>query len=360
MNILFLVKNTSMGGVLTSMEVLAGGLIKDKHANVVIGANKAPWQETRLRDHKVIIIDFNSRNPVSVILNYIKIKKIIAQYDIDIIHAQNRVPALYAFVYCKFHKNIPYIWTNHLVPVPSSWIYRKTTKYGYKAVTDSQEGKIFLEKDLRIPPDKIKVINLGMDLSSIRRTSAIEQVQLKQKLGIQETEKVIILYGRLDEKKGHLFLLNCISRCSQENYRLIFPGENEEFKCTVINRARELGLAEKLIFPGYIKGNEYLSISDLLVLPSKSEGLPMALIEAFCLKVPVIRSATGGYKDMQDMCFGVDYGDENRLTELLESFFNDEAAFKEKAEYAYSQRNRFDVRRTVEQYYDLYTEATGK
>ena len=356
MNILFLAKDSGLGGVVTSTRSLSLGLINQKKAKIVIGICKGIGQETILSDLDVHIIDYNTKNPIGIIKNYLIIKKIINDYKINIIHAQNRIPAIYADLYCRFHNKTKYIWANHLVPIPSSWIYRITTKYGSKAVTDCMEGKSLLKNALKIPDDKIEVINLGMDLSQIIKTSNDDQRELKNRLGILQDEKVIILYGRLTEHKGHLLLLNSISKCSNQQYKLIFPGEDDDYKRKIINLAQKLGIADKLIFPGFIKGNEYLSISDLLVLPSEKESFGMSLIEAFKLEVPVIRSMTGGYEDMADMCFGFKSGDGNELTALLNLFFDNPKVYTEKAKYAYDCVDRFSINNAVDKYYHLYRE----
>lgn len=54
-----------------------------------------------------------------------------------------------------------------------------------------------------------------------------------------------------------------------------------------------------------------LNISDVMVLPSKNEGFGIVCIESFAMKVPIIRTKTGGYSDIIDFCIGVNYGDVN-------------------------------------------------
>ena len=60
-------------------------------------------------------------------------------------------------------------------------------------------------------------------------------------------------------------------------------------------RADRLGLADRVRFEGYVPSvAPYLAAADLLVMPSRTEGLPLTLIEALCAGVPVVASAVGG------------------------------------------------------------------
>ena len=114
---------------------------------------------------------------------------------------------------------------------------------------------------------------------------------------------------------------------------------------------------DKIIFPGFIDGREWLSITDLMVLPSKTEGFPQACVEAFAMGIPVIRTKTGGYEDTKDMCFGVEYGDVESLSSLLMDFFERTSIFSEKASYAKGHAFRYSIEQMVNDYYKIYEEA---
>lgn len=169
-----------------------------------------------------------------------------------------------------------------------------------------------------------------------------------------------MLYGRLEPIKGHDFLLDSMSSFSDKAFRLVFPGENIEYKKHIIERAREIGIENKLIFPGYIDGSEWLSITDLMVLPSKKEGFGIVNVESFVMGVPVIRTKTGGYEDMKDLCFGIDYGDVQGLEILLKKFFNNSEEFEDKRKYARDNCQRFSLKAYTEGYYSIYKKALNK
>lgn len=360
MNVLMLVKNSEVGGVLSCVRSLSDGL-KKVGDHVTIGTCKGEGVDKMLTGHDVRIINFSAKSPVEMIRCYRQIKQIVKEQKIDIIHAQNRIPALYASVYCFFHRKVKYIWSNHLVPIPCSFLYRMTTRYGKYAVAEGIDGRNFLVNKFKIPESKVKIVNLGSHLEEFQKTSEEQQRELKKSLNIDESQKVLLLYGRLMPVKGHLFLLEAISALPQERQaalRVIFPGENEEYKKEIDEFAKKLGIEKMLIYPGYIKGQEYLSIADLMVLPSRQEGFGIVNVESFAMGVPVIRTKTAGYLDMEDCCFGVEYGDTATLAEYISYLWEEPEKLQNMAETAAKNVDRFSVEKMTEQYRAIYQEST--
>ena len=351
-NILFLLKDSGIGGVVSSTKSLCDGL-KKEHISTYIITNVGLGEKKMLKDYDKTIVNFNTRNFFTIIHNYKVIAQTIKKRGINIIHCQNRIPAIYAMIYCTFHRKVKYIWVNHLVPIPTSFFYRKSTFYGSCAVTDCILGEQLLHEKLKISQKKIRVINLGIDISKFKPISNTKKIELKKNLGLSQY-KVILLYGRLVENKG--FLLNALSKCKNNlsNLRFIFPGENEKYKQKLLVRACELGLEKNLIFPGFIDGIEMLSITDLMVLPSKHESFGISNIEAFAMGVPVIRTKNGGYEDMKDICFGIKYGDEEGLAKLIDEFIENPNKYKKLGTRAQQESSRFSIEVMTKNYIDLY------
>ena len=97
MNVLVLYKDNGKGGLTTNTKALVEGLRKRGIHTVVIGAD-GPGTQSILSHLDVHIVNFSSKNPFQV---YSKIYQIVKENGIDIIHAQNRIPALYAKIWRK-------------------------------------------------------------------------------------------------------------------------------------------------------------------------------------------------------------------------------------------------------------------
>src|SRR5690606_8401554 len=92
---------------------------------------------------------------------------------------------------------------------------------------------------------------------------------------------VILAVGRLDRQKDHATLLTAFShiRCRRAA-KLLILGEGAE-RQLLERRARDLGIAEDVSFPGYVSNPyPYMRRAAVFALSSSWEGLPTVLIEA--------------------------------------------------------------------------------
>ena len=354
MNILFLIKDGHVGGLTNHVKVLANGLQHKGH-HIVIGTTKGDSTDFFFTQNKLVYFNFNCKNPITMIRNYMALCKVIKKHKIKIIQSENRITSLYASVYCFFHKGVNYLWANHKVPISDGFWARKITKYGRFAIASTTEGKDFLVNNLAIPENKVKIINLGIETNEFVKPLKDEANRLKSENGFAPNDIIILLYGRLTPDKGHMFLLESIKKIDlPQNIKLVFPGSNDDFMQEIKKRAKSMRIDEQIVFPGLIQGREWLSFTNLVVLPSVAEGFPLACLEAFAMNVPVIRTKTGGYIDTSDMCIGVDYGDTKALGELIVEFLNNDVKYKKVVKNAANRIGEYTNHSMIEKYNRLY------
>ena len=111
----------------------------------------------------------------------------------------------------------------------------------------------------------------------------------------------ILFAGRIAHAKGTFDLLNAFARLSSQfpNAVLVCPGDGEPDR--LLARARELGLEGRVQCPGWLDraamANE-MRKATVFALPSHAEGVPMALLEAMALGLPVITTPVGGIPEV--------------------------------------------------------------
>jgi colanic acid/amylovoran biosynthesis glycosyltransferase len=112
----------------------------------------------------------------------------------------------------------------------------------------------------------------------------------------------LVCVGRLSAEKGHAGLFEALAMLAPQfpDLRLTLVGDGPE-EARLKARAAELGLAERITFTGRLHESATLATvadSDMLVLPSFMEGLPIVLMEAMALGVPVIASRVAGIPEL--------------------------------------------------------------
>lgn len=185
---------------------------------------------------------------------------------------------------------------------------------------------------------QITTIPNGVDTERFRPPSDSEAARLRAELGLPE--KWLLTYtGKLNQGKGLTVLLEAwrelMARTQDLHLVLVGSGSGQYLSCEDELRTyvREHGLEQYVTFTGYV-GNveDYLRASDAFVLPSKSEGLPLSLIEAMACGLPCIGTIVGGIPDVvTDRKNGilVAPGDSSALTDAIwQLYSNEEEAHK--------------------------------
>jgi len=180
----------------------------------------------------------------------------------------------------------------------------------------SNEVRNVLISWLGADPAKISVISCGVDTKFFAPGS---KTDARKNLGIGEDEKVVLFVGHVTYGKGIDVLCECARRMPEITFIVVGKGALSDQP----DNCRFVGNLPNDQVP------EWINASDVLVLPTRSEGTPVVLMEALSCGVPVVASSVGGIPDLvKDKQTGylVDKEDvdtfETRLQELLESTEN--------------------------------------
>ena len=146
-------------------------------------------------------------------------------------------------------------------------------------------------------PERVRVILNGIDPVEPSKNEPGSQNQSKKALGLKPEDFVYITVSRLTLQKGHTYLLDAIPRVLArfpENTVFLFAGEGHQREILQAKTTR-LGLDGVVKFLG-VRSDipNLLSLSDVFVLPSLWEGLPLALLEAMSAGLPVVATCVEG------------------------------------------------------------------
>lgn len=132
-------------------------------------------------------------------------------------------------------------------------------------------------------PEKMRLIHYGFDMP--------ENYQSNGKVGYRQAPKQIMMAGRLVAFKGHRFLIEAMSKVVEaygSDVKLLIAGTGD-LEDELRRQVGQLGLFENIKFLGYSKEvGCFMANSDVVVVPSISEGFGVVFLEAFSAKTPVV------------------------------------------------------------------------
>jgi glycosyltransferase involved in cell wall biosynthesis len=138
-------------------------------------------------------------------------------------------------------------------------------------------------------------------VSPHERASDPEIAALRNELGLPAGRPVIGYVGRLTAVKGVDRLLWAFGAMAADRGApcvLLLVGDGVEM-AKLEAQARRLGVGDMVVFAGFrADARRFYDLMDCFVLPSRSEGLPVALIEAMSAGVPVLATDVGANREV--------------------------------------------------------------
>lgn len=251
---------------------------------------------------------------------YKKIKKLIAEFQPDIVHTHaSKAGALGRLAASKL--NVPVILHTFHGHVFHSYFSRATTSF-YKSVERNlakKSTRIIAISDIQkeelgkihgiTSPDKIEVIPLGFDLKRFATNIEEKRKVFRSKWKIQEDEIAIGIIGRLVPIKDHIFFLRVakeILKTTSKKVKFIIIGDGEE-KQRLVDFCKSENLKyddvktnnNPILFTSWIKEVDIaLAGLDIVTLTSLNEGTPVSLIEAQAAGKPIVTTNVGGIENV--------------------------------------------------------------
>ncbi len=169
-------------------------------------------------------------------------------------------------------------------------VYRLATKL----IVVSQDLKGMMERQFHIHPDRVLFIPNGID-TDYYVSNVYDREKMRDELGLQKTDFVIGYSGRLDPVKNFPFMMEAFQQCVQRdpNCKLVLIGDGPE-KSFIEGFCHEHGLQKHVICVGRQEQVlPYLQALDVFTLTSYREQMPMSMLEAMAVGLPVVASAVG-------------------------------------------------------------------
>lgn len=247
------------------------------------------------------------------------------------------------------------------VEVERRWhllVDRLTHRMCRLTVGNSESVIDHLNRNAKIPMDRLRVIPGGIDVERIESA-----VRAGRSGTAHQLAKTILWVGRLDPVKGLDLLLRAMTTVIRAvpDARLRLVGDGPERK-RLEDLAASMSLGPRLEFLGARNDVPVLlATCDLFVFPSRTEGLPNALLEAMAAGLPIVTTDVPGCRDLikhEVTGLRVPYGDTSALAQAMVRMLNDAALAARLGASARSDaRNSWSIAQTWNRYEALYREV---
>jgi len=291
--------------------------------------------------------------------------------DFDVIHMHGYRGFHYMVLRHYARKyGIPYIVDAHgAAAMNSAGIFRKMIDicFGRRILKDA--ARVIAETgpgtreylDAGVSRDRISVLYPHFPVEDFGTLPP--PLRFKQRHNIAD-KSVIMFMGRIAGIKGIDFLLASFYELTRQGDGVVLAvaGSDDGYKDTLHKMIKDLNLSDKVIFTGYLDGDEKLSAlqdASMLVLPSVYEqGLPRPCIEATLCGTPfVVTKGTGAAEIARQMGAGylVEYGNRDELKSMMQYILGNpgEAAINVEQAKVYVKAN-LSLEKGIQEYQKLY------
>lgn len=219
----------------------------------------------------------------------------------EIIHVHFAVPSgALAWILSRM-TGIPYVLTAHLGDVPGGapektgrwfrWIFPFTRPIWRDAAKVTAVSEFTRQLALKHYTVDIKVIHNGVDLKKLDP----EEIEL-------QTPPRIIFAGRFMLQKNPIQIIETLAKLKDIPWQCVMLGDGPLYN-VVEAEIKYHGLGERFALPGWVTSDEvidWFSKSDILFMPSLSEGLPVVGVQALAMGLAMVVSDIGGFIDLVD------------------------------------------------------------
>ncbi len=240
---------------------------------------------------------------------------------------------------------------------PNPYIAHKEYE-GLKAadiiIANSNFTKANVLKHYKIPEEKIRVVHWGIEEDH-------PDYKLNYQSPLNKDRKMVLFLGRVTLQKGPDYFIEVAKKVLDFEPKTLFiiAGDGDMLP-RIIHRAHDLGISDKVIFTGFLQGQDVhkaFQMADLYVMPSVSEPFGLVALESLKNNTPTIISKQSGVSEVLKHCLKVDFWDINRMTDMIVNVLRNPELHEELRENGHSEVQKFNLDEPARKVHEIYKEV---
>ena len=314
-------------------------------------------------NHGIEVVFFTMKRGFNIVGIY-NLHKYLVKNKIALVHSHGYKPNIFLALLPqgKFKKiTTVHGWANQTAGIKTN-IYECLDRLSLKKMNAVIAVSNALVNDLlgrNINKNKLYLIHNGINITLYKKK--YNKQQLRTKYDLAHDDFVIGTIGRLTKIKGQAYLIESLPSILKtiKNCKVIIAGEGP-LREQLTKLISKYNLKQNIRLIGYVDDiHEVLGIIDLFILPSLSEGLPIALLEAMSSGVPSIASAVGGINEIINNNIGgiiITPRDTVAITNaVIKLYKNKEFYNKLKTDGMKIVEDNYSTKKMVEEYINIYS-----
>lgn len=307
LTILQVIPNMGAGGAEQTTVDVTAALTKAGHKAIIVSNGGPRVIELQRAGGIHIQMPVHSKNPLIIWRNAGRLKRLIREYKVDIIHARSRAPAWSALKAAR-DTGIKFLTTCH-APFNirgSNWKrkYNSSIARGDLVIANSEFVAHYLVDNYGVAVDKIRVIPRGIPLDKFdtAKISADRMLKLSEIWRIPEVATLVLLPGRLTRWKGQMVLIEAISRLKRKDIYCVLLGDAQgrtEYRDELESMIHDFHLEDRVRIAEHCDDMAVAyKMANIVVSASiEPEGFGRVAVEAQAMGIPTIATAIGGSKE---------------------------------------------------------------
>jgi glycosyltransferase involved in cell wall biosynthesis len=297
--VLWLVKGLGPGGA--EQLLVNQARVRDRARFDVRAAYLVPWKNhlvPRLEEQGVPVTCLESRREWDLRWAW-RLRRDLRARPVDVIHNHSPLVASITRVLVRTlpRRDRPaLVYTEH-----NRWPrHNRFTRLANRLTFRLDDLQLCVSEDVRetIPPrlrERVRVLVHGVDVDAIRAHRAARE-QVRRELDVGEEEIVIGIVANFRREKAYEVWLDAAATALRSSLPLRFVSVGQgPLEAEMRARVATMGLGDRVQLLGYREDAvRVMSAFDIFTLSSRHEGLPVALMDALALGLPVVATAVGG------------------------------------------------------------------
>jgi len=375
----------TINGVATFARNLAKGLADRGHEVLVIAPSQTGKKCKEVDGNHIIVrtasVPFPFYQNYKISLNPSReVKKIIEDFDPDVIHIQMLMWIGQAAMKYGNKFGIPIVSTNHAMPEnlldnlrllapvsrPINYILkvygaRFHSKADFITMPTQSAIEMFnVEKMFA----NLEAISNGIDLSHF--TVGEPNPEIYERFNIPKNQPVVSYVGRLDAEKHLPVLMRAFTRVQSvmPNTHLLIVGDGTE-RTTLKTLAHDMGIAENVTLTGRVSDEDLVElhkVGTVFCMPSPAELQSIATLEAMASGQPVVAVDAGALRELcqhERNGYLTEQDDDEMIAKGLITILADEALRTEMSKESLAIAQTHDLQTTLTRFEEIYTELVN-